>query len=68
MTTMHLLSAQERLAEPRGSNILLLGQPGVGKTSLLRTLEFDGACLDLVRRLRRRRSLSARPAGRQRSP
>jgi AAA domain len=33
-----LLTAAERLAEPRGAKIVILGRPGVGKTYLLRTL------------------------------
>jgi hypothetical protein len=37
MTAMRLFTAEERIAELRGSNILLLGQPGAGKTSLLKT-------------------------------
>jgi hypothetical protein len=32
------LAASERLAEPRGAKIAILGRPGVGKTSLLRTV------------------------------
>jgi AAA domain len=35
---MKLFTAEERLTESRGANILLLGRPGVGKTSMLRTL------------------------------
>jgi hypothetical protein len=38
MTGMRLLAADERVAEPRGASILIVGQPGAGKTSLLRTL------------------------------
>jgi hypothetical protein len=38
MTEMRVLGAQERIAEARGAKILIVGQPGVGKTSLLRTL------------------------------
>jgi hypothetical protein len=33
-----ILSAAERLAEPRGAKVAVLGRPGVGKTSLLRTV------------------------------
>jgi hypothetical protein len=36
---MQVISASERLREPRGAKILLLGQPGVGKTSQLRALD-----------------------------
>jgi AAA domain len=35
---MELISADERLAETRGVTALIVGQTGVGKTSLLRTL------------------------------
>jgi AAA domain len=37
--TMRLLTADERIAEPRGANILIVGVPGAGKTSLLKTLD-----------------------------
>ena len=33
-----VLSAAERLAEPRGAKVAVLGRPGVGKTYLLRTV------------------------------
>ena len=39
MTEMRLLTADERMAEARGAKILIVGRPGVGKTSLLRTLD-----------------------------
>jgi hypothetical protein len=35
---MQIISADERLREKRGAKVVLLGPPGVGKTSLLRTL------------------------------
>jgi AAA domain len=35
---MRMLTAAERLAEPRGAKIAIFGPAGVGKTSLLRTL------------------------------
>jgi AAA domain len=36
-----IISADERLAERRGAKVLVLGPTGVGKTSLLRTLDPD---------------------------
>ena len=35
---MQIISADERLAERRGAKVLIVGPTGVGKTSLLRTL------------------------------
>ena len=36
---MKIISADERLAERRGAKVLIVGPTGVGKTSLLRTLD-----------------------------
>jgi len=38
---MKIIGADERLNEPRGVKILLIGPTGVGKTSQLRTLDID---------------------------
>jgi hypothetical protein len=37
--TFKIITADERLASPRGVKALILGPPGVGKTSLLRTVD-----------------------------
>src|ERR1700757_2960349 len=39
---MKIISADERLAEKRGAKVLMLGQPAVGKTWQLRTLDHEG--------------------------
>ena len=36
---MKIISADERLREQRGAKVLIVGPTGVGKTSLLRTLD-----------------------------
>jgi hypothetical protein len=38
---MQIISADERMREVRGAKILLVGPTGVGKTSLLRTIDSD---------------------------
>src|SRR6267378_6592199 len=40
-TDMQIISANERLAEQRGVKALIVGPAGVGKTSLLRTLDSN---------------------------
>jgi hypothetical protein len=38
---IQIISADDRLREERGAKILLVGQPGVGETSLLRTVNLS---------------------------
>ena len=41
---MKIIGADARLAEKRGAKILIVGPAGVGKTSLLRTLDRSARC------------------------
>ena len=36
---LKIISAEERLAEKRGHKIVVIGKSGIGKTSLVRTLD-----------------------------
>jgi stage III sporulation protein SpoIIIAA len=46
MSAIKIISADERLRKKHGVKILLLGPPGMGKTSQLRTLpDLDRAVL-----------------------
>ena len=38
---LQIISAAERLAEKRGHKIVVAGKSGVGKTSLVRTLDME---------------------------
>ena len=58
---MKIIGADARLAEKRGAKILIVGPAGVGKTSLLRTLDLDYTVC-------RRRGRRSRRAGSCRSP
>ena len=45
MTSLQVISHEERLAEPRGFHALIMGPFGIGKTSLLRTLPDPSTAL-----------------------
>ena len=45
---MKIISADQRYTAPRGAKILLVGPTGVGKTSLLRTLDPAGPPTSVV--------------------
>ena len=68
MNGLSLLTADVRRAEKRGPKILIVGIPGVGKTSLLGTLRAGDAGRDPARRRRGGRPCCRRPADRLRSP
>jgi len=42
---MKIISADERLAEIRGAKVLIIGPTGVGKTTLLKTLDDPASVL-----------------------
>jgi ATPase subunit of ABC transporter with duplicated ATPase domains len=43
---MKIVSAEERLKQQTGAKIAIFGQWGIGKTSLLKTLDESTICLD----------------------
>ena len=38
---MKIITAEQRLIEQRGARMMIVGPPGIGKTSLLRTLRKE---------------------------
>ena len=47
MTSLPIITTEERLKEQRGLTVVIFGATGIGKTSLLKTLKEPTLCLDM---------------------